>query len=874
MMPSPYGSQAGATQHPPSSGLRVVSSYTDSASPSHYNASSPAFPGGSTTGPPPPAPPPPPPPPPPLPESHRRLGTESHITPPPFNGYHYQQQHPVLAGYPTSSGVFPGGNYLSTQHSVASSVHPDPLGRTSGSLLPPSAISFPSGQSVAASQGGFIDTIMGGNTPGDSGILPEQIRSIPEGFVNTPGLNGAASPFSVGHRRVPDVAPIIFYTDLDFPYDNRTSPIRMIDASRDVNRSHDTSTTYRISFDQDPAGPPISQCHFGTDLSQTVELCFENIDPHNIYQHRYILLCRHGTGKFYGLEICPSKSRTIRSFPLLLAIKDPGTHQTVSYVANPLLRGSLNGEPGNMKSNYDWYVSTSGWLGGGVVSSYPTALCFNDNFHRLTKKSGSQVRGLGLNEVLLAEDRVTDDTKNPPFCPPSIREYILRQFITLGIPDFPRMDCFSTGRPGRYQLPVDYPILDPVLIKVNPSSSSPPPAPVVPGPWRAYHTTPIAPSPVANVSDPVPIGGISHPFTSQCSVVSAGVSMNENDNSVNESRSSGTGTPTVYSIAKLESEDRQRQSTIKRIQDTKSLKLPKVGADQFLQWKDNLQDELRGSPWHPHGTFILDYTATDVNDPAMARTSNDLTYIMSVCAKMQDKQTYRQLIGGGGQELLRSGLGIELFHHAVLLYSPTGIRATWDGEDAWSKLQHNQSELIDSLSVRIDECALQLNRTSGSLLPYNEFSCKLKLAKSVFCGPYCDAFKDVSNKMCIVQDPEWDISLSELTYTILTNKLSSHLRRSPYFTANGLSKGKGRSSSAISANNATMWDRYGKMDLHPNETLGGLRRFWAKAGSDFGTQGGSMSFVSIQVSFVVGLPSSTTARSLGHLHGIQRYKSC
>ena len=119
---------------------------------------------------------------------------------------------------------------------------------------------------------------------------------------------------------------------------------------------------------------------------------------------------------------------------------------------------------------------------------------------------------------------------------------------------------------------------------------------------------------------------------------------------------------------------------------------------------------------------------------------------------MQDDNTYRQLISGGGQELLRSGLGIELFHHAVALYSPTGIRATWDGEDSWSKLKHNQSELIDSLSVRVDECALQLNRTSGSLLPYNEFACKLKLAKLVFSGPYRDVFNDVSNKMCIVQD--------------------------------------------------------------------------------------------------------------------------
>ena len=66
-----------------------------------------------------------------------------------------------------------------------------------------------------------------------------------------------------------------------------------------------------------------------------------------------------------------------------------------------------------------------------VVSSYPAALCFNDNFHRLTKKSGSQIRGFG-------EHRVTSDTRNPPLCPPSIRDYFLQQLVTLGFPEVSR----------------------------------------------------------------------------------------------------------------------------------------------------------------------------------------------------------------------------------------------------------------------------------------------------------------------------------------------------------------------------------------------------------------------------------------------------
>ena len=140
----------------------------------------------------------------------------------------------------------------------------------------------------------------------------------------------------------------------------------MVDASRGVNWSQDNYTTYQLQFDQDPNGPSTSVCQFGTTIGCNVEFCFENIDNHSIYQHPYILLCRCGPGKIYGLKICLSNSWTIRPFPLLIALKDHNTDGITTYIANPLLCGLLNGEPGNMKSNYDWYVSTSGWLGGGM----------------------------------------------------------------------------------------------------------------------------------------------------------------------------------------------------------------------------------------------------------------------------------------------------------------------------------------------------------------------------------------------------------------------------------------------------------------------------------------------------------------------------
>ena len=754
MMPSPLGRQGGApSEHPPSA-MNRVSTVTDSASP--YNTPSPALSfGGSISGPLPPTPP--------VPPSgftaRRPDDLEAGVnSPPPFIGYHHPS---VIPGYP--SPPFAGGttttnnnnNFLSPPVAGGNfSSHPTvPEERTLDPVIPPSAISFPSGRSVAASDPNFMqndDPIGFGfadNVPDpvEASLCPEPVRSSPDSFEHIHGLHGTRSPPSTGDRdRAPAIGPSInFYTDLDFPYDANMSPIRMAAASRGVNFSQDNSTTYRIRFEQHPAGPCASRCHLGIALSREVEICFENIDRNNIYQHRFILLCRVECGKVFGLELCPSNNRTIRPFPLLLSVQHAQTNQVISYIANCLLRGSLNGEPGNMKSNFEWYVSTSGWAGGGVVSSYPAALCFNDYFYRLTRKSGSHIRGLGVAEIEAAENQVRLDTRNDPFCPPTIRDYIHRQFLALGIHNFAQMDCFSNC--PRDSHPIDYPFGDPFLTPITsapPHHSLPPPTcnvPSLPGDWVPYQTASV-------VSNRMPAA----------SVVSGGVSaINHVDESMNDSFSSSSisaNTSTEYSAARLESDHRQRQTMIKRIRETKELKMPKVSSEKFLKWKDYLEDELRGSVWRPHGKFILRYTTTDVTDPAIARTSDDLTYILSGCARMQGNDTYSQLLGSGGQQYLRAGLGIELFHHAVGLYNPTGIRATWDGEEFWSRLQHNQSELIDSLSVRIDDAALQLSRTSGLLIPYNEFMCKLKLAQLVCYGPYGDVFDGVMNKICVTQD--------------------------------------------------------------------------------------------------------------------------
>ena len=118
--------------------------------------------------------------------------------------------------------------------------------------------------------------------------------------------------------------------------------------------------------------------------------------------------------------------------------------------------------------------------------------------------------------VPMAEHRVTSDTRNPPLCPPSIRDYILRQLVTLGFPEFSRLDCFSAGPP--HFLPIDYPVMDPVLTVVHAASTpSAATASTHAGSWRAYHTASIAPDPVG-INPPLPVAttGLSNPFQSHC----------------------------------------------------------------------------------------------------------------------------------------------------------------------------------------------------------------------------------------------------------------------------------------------------------------------------------------------------------------------
>ena len=80
--------------------------------------------------------------------------------------------------------------------------------------------------------------------------------------------------------------------------------------------------------------------------------------------------------------------------------------------------------------------------------------------------------------------------------------------------------------------------------------------------------------------------------------------------------------------------------------------------------------------------------------------------------------------------------------------------------------------------------------------------------------------------MCIVQDPDWDISLPSLTYQEFTSKLSAHLKGTNHFTANSLSKGRGNASTvAVSSNQAKLFDKYGDVATNDGESGHQTRHF-------------------------------------------------
>ena len=175
-------------------------------------------------------------------------------------------------------------------------------------------------------------------------------------------------------------------------------------------------------------------------------------------------------------------------------------------------------------------------------------------------------------------------------------------------------------------------------------------------------------------------------------------------------------------------------------------------------------------------------------------------------------------------------LGCELWQRVLRIFNPSGIRATWDNHEVFSKVAHHNKEPIESLAHRIVETADLLSTGSGGLIPANSFSNKLKLAQCVCLGPYHKAFEAILEDITVTQKDEWDITVPSLTYEDLTTRLGNHLRRSVYMTSTGLKNGSQMPSATARAATLT-FDKWGMVNRSQKDALIWLNRYFNTTGN-------------------------------------------
>lgn len=148
--------------------------------------------------------------------------------------------------------------------------------------------------------------------------------------------------------------------------------------------------------------------------------------------------------KLFGLEICPSRSKTIRAFPLLLGVCD-GNSNLIGHVANPLLCGSVQRDPSELGSTFKQYLVCQGWCGGGIYSSFALAQTFRDKYARLTNRPCAQALGVNEGDLEAAMNTLSNSPTIEQFCPPKIRQYILNQLSVFGITSFDNHDMLLSA---------------------------------------------------------------------------------------------------------------------------------------------------------------------------------------------------------------------------------------------------------------------------------------------------------------------------------------------------------------------------------------------------------------------------------------------
>jgi hypothetical protein len=225
-----------------------------------------------------------------------------------------------------------------------------------------------------------------------------------------------------------------------------------------------------------------------------------------------------------------------------------------------------------------------------------------------------------------------------------------------------------------------------------------------------------------------------------------------------------------------------REKTLRLVSTTQMYAFP-TDPGQFLRWESVTETELLSPPWCLDGVSIMRQPTTT---PANAPISRHFASYLQRCALQGGEKVSRNLISGiQAKKYIHLGQGCKLFRLVLKNYKPVGPRWLWDYDLQWGDLKQAKSESVQELSGRIAELEAKLRDCCGLQLP--EIAHKLKLVTCVCRGPYHDLYTDVYDKMCVRQEPGWDLQTLDLE--TLMNRLTTLLRNSQYWGRGSLKAG-------------------------------------------------------------------------------------
>jgi hypothetical protein len=227
---------------------------------------------------------------------------------------------------------------------------------------------------------------------------------------------------------------------------------------------------------------------------------------------------------------------------------------------------------------------------------------------------------------------------------------------------------------------------------------------------------------------------------------------------------------------------KDRLWSIDRIQRNSGHKIP-TDHTAFTCWSLLLEAGLMGVAWVVDGTHILSHpTTTPTNQAVLAALAQAL---FLCCNHSSDQVQNEFVIRGRGHTFLKQQQGCELFQLISSTYCPIGAKWLWSWEEQWTYARHEQSESIATLWGWLKELVLHL--AEGSIVLPSEYLI-FHLLTLACRGPYHDLFAFIQTKICVINNPEWDITT--LTLDALTDCLHGILCNSEYFGNIMLKKGK------------------------------------------------------------------------------------